>query len=435
MTTGLEGTANGTAGAGEARGAEALGAPDAGQALATVVAPAATVPAGAGSASAGSQSAAPPHLHIPLRSTRRDTLLCVVLALACLALYLLPTGFENRLPDNAVRCRATVVSVDNDRVHQYGIVRMGTQYVTLRALDGPYAGQAWQAGNELVGKMELDKMFAPGDTALLVLTLRDGKVADAVAQDHYRLHTQALAFGVFALLLVAFAGPTGVKALLSFVFSALMIWKVLVPALLRDVDPILLGLGVTTAITAATILLVGGMNRRGLAAWLGTLLGIAATCGLALAFAGPFQLHGAVRPYAETVLYSGYPHLHMTRIFLASIFMASSGALMDLAMDVAASMAELVAQNPGISRRAALASGLRVGRAVVGTMTTTLLLAYSGGYIATLMLFMAQGIPLENALNLPFVAAEVMNTLVGSIGLVTVAPFTALTGTWLLVRQ
>lgn len=431
MTNGLEGMVNGTLGAGEEAGGEASGTSGAEPGLAQ----GAEQDAGLGTATASaSASVAPAHPHIPLRSTRRDTLLCVVLALACLVLYLLPTGFENRLPDNAVRCRATVVSVDNERMHQYGIVRMGTQYVTLRALDGPYAGQTWQAGNELVGKMELDKVFAPGDTALLVLTLRDGKVADAVAQDHYRLRTQAVAFGVFALLLVVFAGPTGVKALLSFVFSALMIWKVLVPALLHDVDPILLGLGVTTAITGATILLVGGMNRRGLAAWLGTLLGIAATCGLALAFAGPFQLHGAVRPYAETVLYSGYPHLHMTRIFLASIFMASSGALMDLAMDVAASMAELVAQNPGIPRRAALASGLRVGRAVVGTMTTTLLLAYSGGYIATLMLFMAQGIPLENALNLPFVAAEVMNTLVGSIGLVTVAPFTALTGTWLLVR-
>ena len=117
--------------------------------------------------------------HIPLRSTRRDTLLCVVLALACLALYLLPTGFENRLPDNAVRCRATVLSVDNERVHQYGIVRMGTQYVTMRAIGGPYAGQTWQAGNDLVGKMELDKVFAPGDTALLVLTLRDeGYISD-----------------------------------------------------------------------------------------------------------------------------------------------------------------------------------------------------------------------------------------------------------------
>ena len=58
------------------------------------------------------------------RSARRDVLLCLVMGLACLALYLLPTGFENRLPDNAVRCRATVVAVDNERVHQYGIVRM-----------------------------------------------------------------------------------------------------------------------------------------------------------------------------------------------------------------------------------------------------------------------------------------------------------------------
>jgi len=77
------------------------------------------------------QSPAPAHIgaaagHMPLRSTRRDALLCVMLGLACLALYLLPTGFENRLPDNAVRCRATVLSVDNERVHQYGIVRMGT---------------------------------------------------------------------------------------------------------------------------------------------------------------------------------------------------------------------------------------------------------------------------------------------------------------------
>ncbi len=48
---------------------------------------------------------------------------------------------------------------------------------------------------------------------------------------------------------------------------------------------------------------------------------------------------------------------------------------------------------------------------------------------------MAQGISLENALNLPFVAAEVMDTLVGSIGLVTVSPFTALTETWLLARK
>jgi uncharacterized membrane protein len=75
-----------------------------------------------------------------------------------------------------------------------------------------------------------------------------------------------------------------------------------------------------------------------------------------------------------------------------------------------------------------MASGMAVGRSVIGTMTTTLLLAYSGGYITMMMLFMAQGIPIVNILNLHYVAAEFLNTIVGSFGLITVAPFTAVVG-------
>jgi uncharacterized membrane protein len=67
-------------------------------------------------------------------------------------------------------------------------------------------------------------------------------------------------------------------------------------------------------------------------------------------------------------------------------------------------------------------------------MTTTLLLAYSGGYIALLMVFMAQGVPVANLLNLNYVAAEILHTLVGSFGLVTVAPFTALTGAFIYTK-
>jgi len=91
--------------------------------------------------------------------------------------------------------------------------------------------------------------------------------------------------------------------------------------------------------------------------------------------------------------------------------------------------------NPDIGHMQALASGIRVGRAVVGTMTTTLLLAYSGGFITLLMAFMAQGVPLMNTYNFVYVSAEILKTLVGSFGLVTVAPFTALAGAFIFVRK
>lgn len=78
---------------------------------------------------------------------------------------------------------------------------------------------------------------------------------------------------------------------------------------------------------------------------------------------------------------------------------------------------------------------MNVGRAAMGTMTTTLLLAYSGGYIALLMTFMAQGTPIDNILNYKYVSAEILDTIVGSFGLVTVAPFTALTSGILLTGK
>jgi len=155
------------------------------------------------------------------------------------------------------------------------------------------------------------------------------------------------------------------------------------------------------------------------------MLGVLLTCGLAVWFAKAFHLHGAIRPFAETLLYSGYYNLNLTDIFIASVFIASSGAVMDLAMDIAASMDEIKRKHPEISIGEHVRSGLRVGRAVTGTMTTTLLLAYSSSHITMFMLFMIKGLPAANILNAPFVAAEVLNILVGSFGLVTVAPFTA----------
>jgi len=221
----------------------------------------------------------------------------------------------------------------------------------------------------------------------------------------------------------------------SFLFTTLVIWKVLLPGFLRGWDPVLLSLGVASAIVACTCSLVAGLSRRGLAAFLGALSGLVLACLLSLLFGKAFRLHGAVMPFTETLLYSGYGHLDITRIFLAGVFVACTGAVMDISVDVAAAIAEVVDKRPDISPWEAGFSGLSVSRAVVGTMATTLLLAYSGSYVGLLMVFIAQGTPLVNILNLNYVAAEILHTLVGSFGLVMVGPFTALIGGHLLATR
>ena len=298
-----------------------------------------------------------------------------------------------------------------------------------------FQGQTATGVNMLNGSLEQDKIFAPGDKAMVVVSYQGDTILSVTMTDHYRLNLELVLAVLFAVFLILFAGRTGVRAILSFVLTVLTLWKVLVPVYLKGYNPIYVGLLVTLALTLMIIALVYGFDQRCFAAVSGAFLGILVTCVLGMIFTDLFQIHGAVMSYSESLLYAGYQDLNLTQIFMASIFIGSSGAVMDLAVDISSAVNEVVEKRPDISWREAVGSGMNVGRAAMGTMTTTLLLAYSGGYVALLMVFMAQGTPLYNILNYKYVASEIIHTVVGSFGLVTVAPLTALTSGILLTRK
>ncbi|MCD7920247.1 MAG: YibE/F family protein [Clostridiales bacterium] len=367
--------------------------------------------------------------------TWASILVCAVLIVV---LALLPTGFEEAgaaYRDGGERVAARVVAVDNSTVINTGLVQSGDQSCQVTLLGGSHKGETYWASNLLNGSLEQDKIYEEGDRALVLVSLDGDEVASVSMIDHYRLDLEILLLAAFFLFLVLFAGWTGVRAILSFVLSVLAIWKVLVPCCLKGMDPILIGGAITVGLTLMIIALVFGFDRRCLAAVTGAFAGVALTCVLGVLCTSSFKIQGAVMSFSETLLYSGYENLDLTRIFMASIFVGSSGALMDLTVDITAAVNEVVQKRPDLSRWEAARSGIQVGRAAMGTMTTTLLLAYSGGYIALLMVFMAQGTPLINMLNYKYVTSEIVHTLVGSFGLVLAAPLTALTAGWFLAGQ
>lgn len=360
----------------------------------------------------------------------------VVCLLAILILLLLPTGFERALVyQEAERCTARVLSVDDSTIIDTGLVRSGEQRCQLEILDGMFQGQTVSGVNMLNGSLEQDKVFQPGDKALVVVSHDGDTITNVTMSDHYRLSWELVMAIGFAIFLILFAGPTGVRAIASFVLTVLTLWKVLVPLYLKGYNPIWIGLAITLFLTVLIIALVYGFDRRCWAAVSGSFLGILVTCVLGVLFTDLFQIHGAVMSYSESLLYSGYQDLNLTQIFMASIFIGASGAIMDLSVDITSAVYEVVEKRPDLTWWEATRSGMNVGRAAMGTMTTTLLFAYSGGYVALLMVFMAQGTPVENILNYKYVAAELIHTVIGSFGLVTVAPFTALCAGVFLTRR
>jgi uncharacterized membrane protein len=106
---------------------------------------------------------------------------------------------------------------------------------------------------------------------------------------------------------------------------------------------------------------------------------------------------------------------------------------MDVGISVASAVYEVAKTGKNLSGRALYRSGMNVGRDIMGTMTSTLVLAYAGSALPLLLL--AQQIPFSKLLNLDLVATEVAAALSGSLGLVCTIPLTALSAALLMARN
>lgn len=356
--------------------------------------------------------------------------------LLIITLLILPTGFEQKQTyQNADRVKARVISTDNSDIVDNGLIRTGEQKCNIKILEGKFKGTKATAINRLNGSLSQDKIFESGDKAFVVISHNKNVLSSITMIDHFRLEKEIVLISLFILFLIIFAGKTGIRAVLSFITTILLIWKALVPCMLKGINPIWISMGIVLAMTMISLSLIYGFDRRCLASSLGVFLGIIVTATFGIIFTKVLKIHGAVMESSESLLYAGFQHLNLTQIFMASIFLGSAGAIMDLSVDICSAIYEIIQKKNDISRYEVIKSGFAIGKTACGSTTTTLLLAYSGSYITLLMVFMAQGTPIEFIFNYKYVAAEIIHTIIGSFGLITVAPLTAITSGFLLTKN
>ena len=336
--------------------------------------------------------------------------------------------------NNIKEVRAVVLSAEDSNMVQQGIIKVGSQTLEIEITEGQFSGQRVKASNALAGKMEFDNYFKPGDKIIAAILIENNQIKTAKAVDLYRQDWQLMLFGLFVLSLLLYARFVGLKALFSFVASVFIVWTILIPGLLEGKNPIILSGLVLVILTAIIIFSVAGFTKTGIAAFGGTICGFLVTTIVTMLFGEKLALTGMTAPFSEALIYSGHFELNLKEILYASIIIGASGAAMDIAIDVAAAMEEIKLNNPEINMKELIKSGFNIGRAVIGTMSTTLLLAYSGGYLTLLMLFMTKNTSFLRIINMQIVSVEIIRTLAGSIGLVLVAPITAIIAAWILCK-
>ena len=364
---------------------------------------------------------------------RQSLIMCGVMLVVCALLCLLPdaqTNVTNAFPREQVR----IDEVDNTMLDAIGITYNGVQVCRVTILTGERAGENHLSYNYLNSSLDKDKLFVPGDTAWAMLQPGSSKLVVTLI-DHYRAETEMWIFVVLALALIVFGGVIGCGALVSLVASAVIVWKLLIPLLLQGVNPIAAAFVTVVVLTVIIDLLVAGFTKRCAIAIAGSLAGTLVTCASAILLTHLLKLDGGDLPYVVPLLAQSSMTIDTRSLYIGMMFLANSGALMDLSMDVAVSLEEIRFHKPDISRTALIRSGLVVGRSVLGTMTTTLMLAYSGNYLSMRMYFAGQGTALMDVINFKYVASQLLNTLVGSFGLIAAAPLPAVIGGVFLTRK
>jgi uncharacterized membrane protein len=241
--------------------------------------------------------------------------------------------------------------------------------------------------------------------------------------DHDRSRPLALLAGVFALAVVALSRWRGVTALIALGVTALLLTKFVLPAILLGSNPLLVAVVGGSVIMVFALYLTHGVNAQTSVALAGTIAALGLTVGLGWAFVKFCELSGiAVQGASAVKAYVG--GLDLAGLLVAGMVIGALGVLDDVTVTQASAVWELSAANPSASRSSLIGAGLRIGRAHVASVVNTLVLAYAGAALPTLMIFAVGGVPGRYVLSTELVAVEVVRGLVGSLGIIAAVPLT-----------
>ncbi len=301
------------------------------------------------------------------------------------------------------------------------------QKVDARILNGGLKGEIVEAENNMSGNPAYDIELKEGD--IISLGMEKGEQGENVfhVRGYERTRYVYQLIGIFLVLLVIAGGWKGLKSIVSLGVTIGLVFYVMIPLLLKGISPIFISIGVCTAATIITMIVITGWNKKSLAAIIGTIGGITAGGGIAYLYGLLAQLTGLSEVEAQLLLdIPQQVKFDFRGLLFAGILIGALGAAMDVSVSIASALTELIQKDRNLTFRQILKHGMNIGKDIMGTMSNTLILAYTGGALSMILLFVVYPRPVNVIINFDFVATEIIRSIAGSIGLIFAIPITAI---------
>ena len=333
--------------------------------------------------------------------------------------------------------RARVIEVVEDKTEvddsTEGILR-GSMKLKIELLSGRYKGDVLEVTNYLSYKYNV--VVKKGDTiSVRIDTTGENEYAVTV----YNYDRSKLLLGLlllFAIAMVAIGGIQGAKAVVALAVTFVSIIFLLVPLVLKGFPSIPVTIVIIAITTVISFLLIGGIQSKTVAAFLGSMAGVILAAAIAMVAGKLCHVSGFQMEDAENLYYIKFDTaLKVRGLFICGVLIASIGAVMDVAMSVSSAVNELHVVNPTLTVRELFRSGMTIGRDAMGTMANTLILAFAGTSLNMIILLYSYGVTFTQLMNTDYVAVEIIQSIAGSLGIVFTVPAAAIISAWLCVGR
>lgn len=319
--------------------------------------------------------------------------------------------------------KAEVTQILKDNVTKNGN-KVGNQTVLLKILTGDYKGKEVEA--ESSSSYLYGTHCKQGETVVAIVSEFKGEITASVYSNN-RSPMIWLMVAIFIIIVVLVGGKKGVSSILALLFTMACIFFVFLPMIYRGFSPILSAIIVIAFTTIVTMCFIDGISKKSVSAMIGTIFGVIIAGVFALIFGNVTSISGYNVSDIENLVYVGeMTDIQIGQLLFAGILIASLGAVMDVGMSISSTLCEIKEKNPSLTMKELFLSGMNVGRDMMGTMTNTLILAFTGGSINTLVFIYAYNYQYLQIMNMYSVGIEIMQGLSASLGVILAVPFTSL---------
>ena len=311
----------------------------------------------------------------------------------------------------------------------------GEQLLLAEVKTGQYAGETMQVYNYVSPLFGVP--LKVGDGCTLVISTYENGDANATVYEYNRTTAVWIVLGLFLLITVLVGGRTGAKSLIGLIFTVAGVFWLLFPALMKGAPTLPTTFLLCVYMAAVSFAVLGGVEKKTVCAWLGTVAGMALALLFALLSQRLLRIDGLRSADVEPLLQlrqTGTP-IGLRGLLAAGVILSSLGAVMDVAMSLSSALSEVHAADRTMDAKALFRSGMNIGRDMVGTMTNTLILAFLGsGLVLTLYIY-TLGLSPHMLMSSVYLSWELVGGISSSVGVILSVPITAAIAAWAYGRE